>query len=46
MQIWDVHSGAQLFSYSYEDFVDAVAWSPDGTQIASASVDVRVWQAS
>ncbi|GAC1566546.1 MAG: hypothetical protein NVS3B14_09760 [Ktedonobacteraceae bacterium] len=41
--------GTTLFTYAgHTDFVDAVAWSPDGRYIASGSWDntVQVWQAS
>ncbi len=42
VQIWDAHTGSQLFIY--EDHVNAVAWSRDGKRIAwgdEATVQVR-----
>lgn len=46
--VWDAASGDDLFICApHADAIKAVAWSPDGTRIASASVDrtVQVCQA-
>src|SRR5579859_2157996 len=45
--VWDASTGADLFVCApHEDVVKAVAWSPDGACIASASIDqtVQVYQ--
>ena len=48
VRIWDAASGDTLYIYhGHFDPVLALAWSPDGQQIASASWDgsVSVWHA-
>src|SRR5579883_417226 len=47
-QVWDARTGAPLQTYrGHTDSINAIAWSPDGTKIASASYDrtVQVWDA-
>jgi WD40 repeat protein len=40
VQVWDISMSQCIFTYySHVGLVDAVAWSPDGTRIASASLD-------
>ena len=46
MLIWDVHTGAaQLRLEGHRGWVRSVAFSPDGSQLASGSVDgtLRIW---
>jgi eukaryotic-like serine/threonine-protein kinase len=48
VQVWDALTGDIIFTYhGHTKGVEAVAWSPDGQRIASASNDdtVQVWQA-
>lgn len=48
VHIWEVSTGQQIASYhGHKDNVFALAWSPDGTRIASASEDttVQIWAA-
>ena len=48
VRIWNVHTAQDEFIYAgHTAGVNHVAWSQDGTKIASASADmtVRVWQA-
>src|SRR5712692_336968 len=43
LQVWDALTGEQSFTYrEHFYYVQAVAWSPDGKRIASASADTRV----
>ena len=47
VRVWDAASGKPLVQYTgHSEDVFAVAWSPDGTLIASSSVDgtVQVWR--
>ena len=49
MRVWYVATGEQLGQLRGHDRqVLSVSWSPDGTQLASGSVDstVRLWDAS
>ncbi len=49
MQVWDASTGAVLFTYhGHMDGVTVVAWSPDGSRVASGSSDksVQIWNAS
>jgi WD40 repeat protein len=48
VQVWNTTSGKLILTYhGHNDFIESLSWSPDGTRIASASVDeiVRVWDA-
>lgn len=53
MQVWDALNGGNVFTYKgHRNDVNALAWSPDSSYIASASGDsggtkdntVQVWQ--
>jgi eukaryotic-like serine/threonine-protein kinase len=47
VQVLQVQSGALISTYSgHRDYIEALAWSPDGTYIASASDDttVHIWE--
>ena len=49
MRIWDAATGKQLSQLSgHWHWVFSVAWSPDGTKLASGSRDetVRIWEAA
>ncbi len=49
VQVWEVSSGRLLRTYSgHSDLVWTLAWSPDGSRIASGSWDktVQVWEVS
>ncbi len=44
-QVWDALTGKRFLTYRETAEMWAVSWSPDGTCIASAGDDVRIWQA-
>jgi WD40 repeat protein len=47
LRVWDTHIGELIHLYrGHSRSVNAVAWSPDGTRIASGGYDgmVQVWQ--
>ena len=47
VEVFDTSNGLLIYTYPTTP-VNALAWSPDGTRVASADNDgiVRVWQAS
>ena len=46
-KIWDASSGTLLRTLSgHSGYVFSVAWSPDGTRLASGSKDKYVWVAN
>jgi WD40 repeat protein len=49
VQIWDALTGQKYSTYrAHREAIRAVAWSPNGASLASASDDgmVHVWQAA
>jgi WD40 repeat protein len=46
VHVWDLSTKKQFVYYGHSDYVMTVAWSPDGSRIASGSVDrtLQVWQ--
>ncbi|GCE22855.1 WD40 repeat domain-containing protein [Dictyobacter kobayashii] len=49
IHVWDITTGQDIFVYQgHQRPVSFAAWSPDGTKIASASLDttVQIWQAA
>lgn len=45
-QVWNPLTGKTLLTYTQGAYVNALAWSHDGTRIASAGTDVQIWNAS
>src|SRR6202035_3134488 len=45
IRVWDPTTGKQKMKFAHEKYVRAIAISPDGTRLASSSVDdsVCVW---
>jgi WD40 repeat protein len=46
VHVWDTATKKQFVYHGHSGYVMAIAWSPDGSRIASGSVDrtVQVWQ--
>ena len=46
VQVWDAHTGGNVLTWCghphRDEWVDAIAWSPDGSRIAFASYDGTV----
>jgi hypothetical protein len=42
IQIWDVTTGQRMYHNDYQDSVKLIAWSPDATRLAMASLD-KTW---
>jgi len=48
VQVWNARNGQRLFTYEgHTSYVYSVAWSPDGSSIASSSADgtIQIWNA-
>lgn len=44
IQIWNTTTGKMLLQYNgHADFVESIAWSPDGSTIASAGDHIELW---
>jgi predicted Ser/Thr protein kinase len=46
VEIWDVEAGKELNSIPIPPYLYAVAFSPDGSRLASASSGLRIWNTS
>ena len=42
LQVWDVETGRDAFRYRPRDYIDSLAWSPDGDHLALSTSDDTV----
>jgi WD40 repeat protein len=46
IQMWDVRTGRKVNEFKDNEFVAGLAWSPDGTRLASSGAQLRVFTSS